>query len=157
GGILSAEEGVLSSLERLLTNPRISVRRHGMPVAEGGAVVYWMQRAQRGIANPALDVAIEAANILGRPIAVFFGLHPKYPNANLRHYAFLLEGLGETRERIERRGAAFVFRPYPHHDLIGFCDEVKAALVIGDENPLRAPQSWRRRAAEKLRAPFWTV
>ena len=147
----------MTSLERLLADPRVTVRKDGPPDPEGGAVVYWMQRAQRGVDNPALDVAIEAANALGRPVAVFFGLHPRYPNANLRHYAFLLEGLSETRERVERRGAAFVFRPYPHHDLIRFCEEVRAALVVGDENPLRGPEGWRQRAARQLRAPFWTV
>jgi len=132
-------------------------RRSGAPDAEGRAVVYWMQRAQRGLDNPALDVAIEAANELKKPVAVFFGLHPKYPNANLRHYAFLVEGLAETKRRVEDRGAAFIFRPYPNHDLIRFCEEAGACLVIGDENPMREPESWRKRAAEKLRVPFWTV
>jgi putative membrane protein len=31
----------LSSLEKLLANPRIAVRRDGLPGPEGGAVVYW--------------------------------------------------------------------------------------------------------------------
>lgn len=147
----------MTALEKLLTDPRVTVRRSGAPDRDGRAVVYWMQRAQRGVDNPALDVAIEAANELRRPVAVFFGLHPKYPNANLRHYAFLIEGLAETIKRIEQRGAAFIFRPFPRHDLLRFCDEVKPCLVVGDENPLRAPESWRRSAAEKLRVPFWTV
>ena len=116
-----------------------------------------MQRAQRGWDNPALDLAIKAANELEQPLAVFFGLHPGYPRGNLRHYAFLVEGLDETARTIEERGAAFVFRPYPNHDLIAFCEEVGASLVIGDENPLREPEGWRRSAAEKLKAPFWTV
>jgi deoxyribodipyrimidine photo-lyase len=133
------------------------VRREGEPDPGGRCVVYWMQRAQRGVDNPALDAAIAAANELGKPVAVFFGLHPKYPNANLRHYTFLAEGLGETAERVEARGAAFVFRPYPEHDLIRFCEEVNACLVVGDENPLREPEGWRRSAARKLRVPFWTV
>lgn len=94
----------MTALEKLLTNPRITVRRSGTPDPDGRTVVYWMQRAQRGVDNPALDVAIEAANELRRPVAVFFGLHPKYPNANQRHYAFLIEGLAETINRIERRG-----------------------------------------------------
>jgi hypothetical protein len=72
----------LSSLEKLLANPRITLRQDGLPDPQGGATVYWMQRAQRGVDNPALDVAIQAANALRRPVAVFFGLHPKYPNAN---------------------------------------------------------------------------
>lgn len=116
-----------------------------------------MQRAQRGLDNPALDVAIQLANELQKPLAVFFGLHPKYPNANLRHYAFLMDGLAETAAHIEARGAAFVFRPFPQHNLYQFCEEVKPCLVIGDENPLREPSRWRQQAARGLRVPFYTV
>jgi deoxyribodipyrimidine photo-lyase len=147
----------MTEFEALKHNPRVTVRRAGPPDPAGRCVVYWMQRAQRGLDNPALDIAILVANELGLPLAVFFGLHPGYPNANWRHYAFLAAGLQETRARCEARGAAFVFRPYPNHDLLRFCAEVGAALVLGDENPLREPENWRRSAAQKLRVPFWTV
>ncbi len=147
----------MNRLEQLLADPRITVRRAGEPEADGRCVVYWMQRAQRATDNPALDAAIEAANELRRPVVVFFGLHPKYPNANERHYAFLIQGLEETKRRIEARGAAFVFRPFPDHDLLRFCAEVKPSLVVGDENPMREPEAWRQSAARKLTIPFWTV
>jgi deoxyribodipyrimidine photo-lyase len=147
----------LTGIERLESDPRVVVRRAGTPQAEGRCVVYWMQRAQRGLDNPALDIAIQAANELRKPLAVFFGLHPRYPRANLRHYAFLVAGLAETKQRIEARNAAFVFRPYPNHDLIKFCHEAKPCLVIGDENPMREPEGWRQSAARKLNIPFWTV
>ena len=147
----------MNIVERFGQSPRVNMRRTGEPDNDGRCVVYWMQRAQRALDNPALDTAIEIANELGKPVAVFFGLHPHYPNANERHYHFLVEGLQETRARCEARNVAFVLRPYPQHDLIKFCDEVKPALVIGDENPMRAPESWRRSAAEKLRVPFWTI
>ena len=147
----------MNNLEKIKADARVTVRRDGSPDANGACIVYWMQHAQRGIDNPALDVAIDTANQLHLPLAVFFGLRPDYPNANLRHYAFLVEGLAETARRIEDRRAAFVFRPFPQNRLIPFCDEVKAAMVIGDENPMREPESWRRGATEKLRVPFWTV
>lgn len=147
----------MASLEQLQSDPRVVIRRPGAPDAEGRCVVYWMQRTQRGQDNPALDVAIHAANELQLPVAVFFGLHPKYPNANLRHYNFLVEGLAETKRRVEERGAAFLFRPFPNHDLIRFCREVKPALVIGDENPMREAEGWRQSASQKLETPFWTV
>lgn len=153
----ASKEIVLDSLDSILSNPRVTVRKDGAPNAEGCCVVYWMQRAQRGIDNPALDVAIQIANELQKPVAVFFGLHPKYPNANWRHYAFLFDGLKETADRITARGAAFVFRPFPNHNLIKFCEEVKPCLVIGDENPMRAPEGWRQRAASDLKVPFYTV
>jgi deoxyribodipyrimidine photo-lyase len=63
----------LNGIEQLLANPRVTVRRDRTPEAGGSCVVYWMQRAQRGVDNPALDVAIAAANELQRPVAVFFG------------------------------------------------------------------------------------
>lgn len=147
----------MSNIERWLADARVTVRRAGIPQANGTCVVYWMQRAQRAWDNPALDVAIAVANELQCPVAVFFGLHPKYPNANLRHYAFLIEGLTETQREVEARGAAFVFRPYPAHDLLRFCAETNPCLVIGDENPLREPERWRQSAAQKLTVPFWTV
>lgn len=140
-----------------MADPRVTVRRPGPPAPDGHCVVYWMQRAQRGLDNPALDLAIEAGNLLEQPVVVFFGLHPKYPRANLRHYTFLIDGLEETRRRVEERGAAFVFRPYPAHDLLTFSREVRPSLVVGDENPMREPEGWRRSAARQLTVPFWTV
>jgi deoxyribodipyrimidine photo-lyase len=115
-----------------------------------------MQRAQRALDNPALDTAIEAGNLLGKPVVVFFGLVP-YPNANLRHYHFMLQGLADTAARLGKRNAGFVLRRHPDCDLAAFCEEARAALVVGDENPLRAPERWRQQLAARLRAPFWTV
>ena len=147
----------MNGIKKALTDPRLTVRRAGAPQGDGDCVVYYMQRAQRGVDNPALNLAIEAANEMQKPVAVFFGLRPDYPRANLRHYAFLVDGLREMAAAVEKRGAAFVFRLYPDNNLIQFCEEVKACLVVGDENPMREPERWRRGAAEKLRVPLWTV
>ena len=147
----------VNALDVLVTDPRIRVRRDGTVPSRPRCVVYWMQRSQRGRGNPALDTAIAAANALDLPLAVHFGLPPGYPRANARHYSFLLDGLAGTARDVESRGACFVFRPYPDHSLLRFCDEVTPALVIGDENPLREPESWREHASRSLRVPFWTV
>jgi deoxyribodipyrimidine photo-lyase len=79
----------MDDLTRLSQDPRVTVRRTGSPDPGGACVVYWMQRAQRGIDNVALDVAVEAANALHKPVVVFLAPVPFYPNANLRHYRFL--------------------------------------------------------------------
>lgn len=145
------------SVERLSSDPRETVRRGGAPGSSGRCVVYWMQRAQRALDNPALDVAVEAANALRQPVVIFFAPVPFYPHANLRHYAFLAQGIPETAERARKRGVGFVLRRYPEHSLLKFCDEVKASLVVGDENPMREPNHWREVAAKKLSVPLWTV
>jgi len=142
---------------RLTDNPRVRVRREGPPDPEGTCVVYWMQRAQRGIDNAALDIAIEAANALGKPAVAYFAPVPFYPHGNLRHYTFLTEGIPDIAKALARRNVGFVLRRHPDHSLLKFCDEVRPALVVGDENPLREPEHWREIATRKLRVPFLTV
>ncbi|HEY6936400.1 MAG TPA: deoxyribodipyrimidine photo-lyase, partial [Terriglobales bacterium] len=144
-------------IEQLASNPRTHVRRPGPPDSHGRCVVYWMQRAQRGRDNPALDTAVFSANALAKPIVVFFAPVPFYPHANLRHFQFLQEGIPDIARDLQRRGLGFVLRPYPNHHLLKFCDEVRPALLIGDENPLREPEQWRQKVARALRIPFWTV
>src|SRR5271169_825036 len=144
-------------IETLSSNPRVTVRRPGAPVSKGRCVVYWMQRAQRALDNPALDVAVDVANVLCQPVVIFFAPVPYYPHANLRHYAFLAQGIPDIAERARKRGIGFVLRVYPEHSLPKFCDDVKASIVIGDENPMREPRHWRELAAKKLSVPLWTV
>ena len=144
-------------LQAIANNPRIFVRRGGAPVEDARCVVYWMQRAQRGIDNPALDVAIEVANELNLPVVVFFSAIANYPHANLRHYAFLNQGLADIEEDLKERGVGFVVRRPPSNQLEAFLKEVNAAMVIGDENPCREPERWRKVLAHRLSLPFWTV
>jgi deoxyribodipyrimidine photo-lyase len=144
-------------LMRLGEQARVVVRRGGAPRKGGKCVVYWMQRAIRIVDNPALDVAIEAGNLLGLPVVVFFAVIPNYPNANLRHYHFMAQGLRDVAEDAAERGVGFVVRRHPDHSLEAFLEEVEAALVVGDENPCREPERWRKVLAKRLRLPFWTV
>ena len=67
------------------------------PVRDGKYVVYWMQASQRAEYNHALEYAIQEANRLGQPLVAVFGLTDEFPEANLRHYAFMLEGLRQTQ------------------------------------------------------------
>ena len=147
----------MSSLENLTNDVRVAVRRGGAPDPEGRCVVYWMQRAQRAVDNPALNLAIEAANILGKPTVVFIGLVPFYPNANLRSYTFFVQGFRDIREGLVQRNAGLVLCRWPDHELERFCEQVQPCLVISDENPLREPEQWRKTVAERLRVPFWSV
>lgn len=145
-----------AELAALADQPRVLVRRGGCPRQDGKCVVYWMQRSMRAVDNPALDVAITAANLLGLPVVIYFGVIPNYPNANLRHYHFLQQGLRDAAEDAEERDIGFVVRRAPD-SLESFLDEVRAAMLIGDENPCREPERWRRVLARRLSIPFWTV
>src|ERR1017187_9584071 len=149
--------GLPEELGLLAAEPRVLVRQGGVPRKGGRCVVYWMQRAMRILDNPALNVAIEAANLLGLPVVVFFSVIPNYPNANLRHYHFLAQGLRDVAEDASVRGVGFVMRRHPNNSLEASLEEVEAALLIGDESPCREPERWRRVLAGRLKLPFWTV
>jgi deoxyribodipyrimidine photo-lyase len=145
------------ALAALANNPRILVRRGGPQLSDGKCIVYWMQRAMRIHENPALDVAIDAANLLGLSVVIFFSVIPNYPNANLRHYHFLQQGLRDVEEEAKERGVGFVLRRYPDNSLEKFLEEVDAAMLIGDENPCREPERRRKVLARRLKLPYWTV
>lgn len=147
----------MKNLDSLLTDPRITVRRSVEPDPDGRCVVYWMQRAQRAVDNPALTAAIKAGNLLGKPVVVFFQLVPHSHHANLRHYQFLVEGLGDIAADLQKRKVGFVLRRYPDHGLLRFCAEVRPCLVIADENPLMEAERTKSRIAQKIVLPFWTV
>ncbi|MEE4266321.1 MAG: deoxyribodipyrimidine photo-lyase, partial [Desulfobacteraceae bacterium] len=66
-------------------------------ISKGDYVLYWMQQSQRAAYNHALEFAAQLANKQDRMLLVAFGLTDDYPEANLRHYTFMLEGLRETR------------------------------------------------------------
>jgi deoxyribodipyrimidine photo-lyase len=146
-----------AELEGLANQPRVVVRRAGAPLEDGRCVVYWMQRAQRIVGNAALDVAIEVGNLLGLPVVVFFAVMANDPNANLRHYHFMAQGLRDVAEDAAERGVGFVAGGAPELSLEAFLAKVDAALLIGDENPCREPEHWRQALARRLRLPFWTV
>ena len=147
----------MGMIDQLAQDPRVTVRRPGAPDPGGRCVVYWMQRAQRALDNPALDLAVALGNELGKPVVVFLAPVPFYPGANERSLRFLAGGIPDIAAGLERRRVGFVLRAYPDHSLLKFCDEARPAIVIGDENPLREPEEWRKRVARSLRVPFWTV
>ncbi|MGE0407006.1 MAG: deoxyribodipyrimidine photo-lyase [Candidatus Korobacteraceae bacterium] len=147
----------MKSLEVLASDPRVTVRKAGPPDPDSRCVVYWMQRSQRGSGNPALDTAIAVGNELGLPVVAFLALIPFYPNANFRHYQFLAEGISGLASELAARNVGLVLRTYPDHSLMRFCEEVRPALLIGDENPMREPEEWRTKVARRTRVPLWTV
>jgi len=151
------KEPIPRFLKELADNPRITVRRGGAPLKDGKCIVYWMQRAQRGLDNPAVDLAIRIGNELDLPVVAFFSVISNYPHANLRHYAFLNQGLKDIEEDLAERNVSFVVRRPPNNSLEKLLAEFGAPMVIGDENPCREPERWRKVLAKRLEPPFWTV
>jgi deoxyribodipyrimidine photo-lyase len=134
---------------------RIRVLRDA-PVQGGDYVLYWMQAACRAECNHALEYAIRRANELRKPVVACFGLTAGFPEANARHYTFLLEGLQDAARALDRRGIPLVVR-------LGSPDEVAAelsgaaCLAVTDRGYLHIQREWRARAAESMRCALVQV
>ena len=119
-------------------------------------VLYWMQASQRAGCNHALEYAIEKANGLRKPLLVLFGITENFPNANLRHYYFMLEGLKETKADLAKRGIQLVIvRQSPEKAAIEFAKD--ACLVVVDGGYLRIQKQWREYVAEHIDCPLIEV
>lgn len=133
---------------------RINQLKKGAPT-EGDFVLYWMQQSQRATWNHALEYAVAQANELALPLVVCFGL-TSYPEANLRHYTFMLEGLEQTAAALKKRKIQFVLQ-------LGDPAEIalnigrRAALIVCDRGYLRIQKEWRRKLVEKARCPVLQV
>ena len=118
----------------------------------GRYVLYWMQQSQRASFNPALEYAIEVANREDLPVLVAFGLMDHYPEANLRHYGFMLEGLREVAATLAERGIGFVVRRGAPNQ-VALALAADAALVVCDRGYLRHQKAWRADLASRLSCP----
>ena len=115
----------------------------------GRYLLYWMQQAQRGSCNPALEYAIEVANRQRLPVLVAFGLMDDYPDANLRHYRFMLEGLRDAEQTLAGRGIRFVVRRGAP-SAVAVALAADAALVVCDRGYLRHQKAWRADVAGRV-------
>jgi deoxyribodipyrimidine photo-lyase len=122
----------------------------------GRYVLYWMQQSQRASFNPALEHAIELGNRERLPVLVAFGLMDDYPDANLRHYRFMLEGLREVERTLaERRIRLVVRRGSPNDVAVALAAD--AALVVCDRGYLRHQKAWRAQVAARVPCPLVQV
>jgi deoxyribodipyrimidine photo-lyase len=126
------------------------------PSAAGEYVLYWMQHAQRVEMNHALEFAVRKANELRRPLLAMFGITQRFPEANMRSYAFMLEGLRETERTLRERGIGLVVRLEPPVEAVTDLG-ADAAVVVVDRGYLRVERRWRERVARRLSCPLVQV
>jgi len=116
-------------------------------------VVYWMQSSQRVEYNHALIYAINEANRLKKDLLVYLGITDSYPEANLRHYRFMLEGINEVKSRLETLGIRMVVcRCSPEEGMIVLSK--KAALAVVDMGYMKHERAWRSRCAALIDSRF---
>ncbi len=122
-------------------------------VKRGAYVLYWMQASQRTEYNHALEYAILRANELRQSVIVFSGITDHFPEANERHYTFMIEGLREVKRNLKKRGIQIVIL-HKSPELGAVQLSQRASLVVVDRGYLKIQKQWRKYAANEMDCPL---
>ena len=115
-----------------------------------------MQSSQRAEHNLALTYAIYMANKLNKPLIVFFGIAPAFPEANIRHYYFMLEGLKETINSLQEIGIKAIIRNVsPQKGVVELSKD--SCFTVMDKGYLKTLKEWYAFAAKNVRCPLIQV
>ena len=114
-------------------------------------VVYWMSRDQRINDNDALNYAQAIAKDKNIPLKIIFNLVPKFLEATLRQYDFMLTGLKEVENQARSLNIPFyVLFGDPIHNIPEFVNKHSACVIITDFQSLRVPRMWQTKVASIL-------
>ena len=142
-------------MKSLIAPERIRILNDATPKGRD-YVLYWMQSSHRIEDNPALAYAIGRANAARLPLVVYFGLATGYPEANIRHIRFMLEGISDVARSLETPGIRFVLRvEEPDLGILALAHD--AALLVVDRGYLRPERTWYRSVAGRCPCPFVQV
>lgn len=139
-----------------MDNRRIRVLKKGKIVS--GPVIYWMSRDQRVSDNWALLYAQELAIKQKTPLGVVFCLVPKFLNATLRQYSFMLKGLREVEENLAQKNIPlFMLYGDPANNIPKFIEDKGISILVTDFNPLLITRKWKDSVADKVNIPFFEI
>ena len=117
----------------------------------GQYIIYWMQASQRVEYNQALETAIRIANKRSLPVLVYFEFTKNFPDANFRHYYFMLEGLQEVNNELKKNNIKMILHYQEDNitpDLLKLAKD--AAIVVTDCGYLHFHLEWREKYAEEI-------
>lgn len=140
--------------------PRTRALNQAAPRTGGRYVLCWLQQALRATDNPALDVAVSAANAQGLPCLVHVGIREDGPYASARLHHFAAGATATLEKALAKRGIACATHlNRPSHDDPDLIDRLSAdaALVVTDDAPLPAAQVPADRLAARVDAPVRAV
>ncbi len=110
----------------------------------------------RTIHNPALEYAIAQANDLRSGLVVVMGITDRYPESNLRHHRFYLQGVADVARALRRRRISFVVREGDPVQ-VALTLAGAARMVVTDRGYLRHHRQWRRRLVSGYDGPVVEV
>jgi deoxyribodipyrimidine photo-lyase len=138
---------------------RVTLLSGGRESAAGsGPVVCWLSRDQRLRDNWALLYAQQTALHLKSPLVIVFCFVPGFLGAGAGHYSFMLAGLKELAGAAGRKNIGFcLLAGEPETEIPLFLRRSGACLLVGDFDPLRIKQGWKKRICGRIGIPFHEV
>ena len=123
-----------------------------------GPIVLWMSRDQRMNDNWALLFAQELAIKQKTPLAVIFCLVPRFLNATIRQYGFMIKGLQEVEKNLKKKNMPFfLLTGSPEIEIPKFVNRYKAGTIVADFNPLHINKIWKESVMKNIDIAFFEV
>jgi len=148
--------GQLSKNLHLINQNRIRVLKKNE--SRSGPVVLWMSRDQRINDNWALLFAQELAIKQKSPLAVIFCLVPRFLNATIRQYGFMIKGLQEVEKDLKKKNVPFfLLTGPPEIEIPRFVNRYKAGTIVADFSPLSINRGWKESVMKNADISFYEV
>lgn len=123
-----------------------------------GPIVYWMSRDQRVHDNWALIFSQKLAIEKNKPLTVVFNLVPDFLEATIRQYGFMLKGLRQIEDELQKYNIPFFLTlGSPENSIPELLNKINASILVCDFDPLRIKRIWKREVAKKISVPFYEV
>jgi deoxyribodipyrimidine photo-lyase len=125
--------------------------KNGKLPSGGDCVIYHMSRDQRVEDNHALIYAQGLAESRKVPLRVVFNLVPKFLEATVRQYGFMMDGLKEVESALRDKEIPFYLTMgNPVEKIPEFVEEHNAVALVCDFSPLRVPLMWTSQIAAAI-------
>ncbi|XP_053662242.1 deoxyribodipyrimidine photo-lyase [Anopheles marshallii] len=133
-----------SILDFDFSKKRVRILSDAKSIEDGKrGVLYWMSRDVRVQDNWAFLFAQKLALKNDLPLHVCFNLVPKFLDATIRHFKFMLAGLEEVANECEKLNIQFhLLRGNAGDNVPEFVRKHKIGSVVCDFSPLRVPMKW---------------
>ncbi|NTV31220.1 deoxyribodipyrimidine photo-lyase [candidate division WWE3 bacterium] len=127
-------------------------------IHQQGSIIYWMSRDQRVHNNWALIYAQELALARKSSLSVIFSFDTKFQYANLRNIDFMLHGIQETFNELQKLNiSATLLFGNPIDTVTHYVTKNTAGVLVTDFSPLKIGRGWRNDIAQSINIPMVEV
>ncbi len=113
------------------------------------SVIYWMQSSQRSSFNHALEYAIQISNKLNKFLKVYFVINKSYPEAQNRHFIFMLQGLHEVQKELTQKNIQMILEIGNPIQIISKISQ-KSCLIVTDRAYTKTINFWKKEVSNKI-------